>query len=185
MSRESRFISRVLRHAPQDAGLTLDAHGWAPVKLLLKGLRAAGFKTTHADLLTIVAENDKKRFEISENGLMIRASQGHSVEIDLQLTPQIPPATLFHGTTSGTLHPIFKDGILPMKRHHVHLSETVEVAHAVGSRHGAPIILAVNADEMHAAGMMFYRSVNGVWLTLSVPVGMFSISGARPEGAPQ
>lgn len=180
MSRESRFISRVLRHAPQDAQLTLNAQGWVDVAALLRGMRASGFKTTSAQLAEIVATNDKRRFEFSADGQRIRACQGHSVPIDLGLTPVTPPDTLFHGTATHVLAQIFSTGILPMKRTHVHLSATAETAQTVGARHGTPIILAVDTGKMHAEGTEFYQAANGVWLTQNVPVGCFHIVSGAP-----
>lgn len=180
MSRESRFISRVLRHAPQDANLSLDVQGWTEIRDLLRGMRAAGFICTRANLDEIVATNDKRRFEISENGQRIRACQGHSVPVDLGLLPATPPDVLFHGTASHALHEIFSTGILPMRRTHVHLSATQETAVKVGARHGSAIVLHVDAAAMHAEGASFYRANNGVWLTQSVPIGRFHIVSGAP-----
>lgn len=177
MSRDSRFISRVLRHAPQDANLTLDPHGWANVRDLLRGMKAAGFKTNAETLRSIVADNDKQRFEMSPDGTRIRAVQGHSVNIDLQLVPQVPPDALFHGTATHVLSALYADGILPMKRQHVHLSTTADTAQVVGARHGNPIVLSIDARRMHAEGSIFYQSANGVWLTRAVPTTYFSIYG--------
>lgn len=177
MSRESRFISRVLRHAPQDAGLTLDAAGWAPVSALLKGMRAAGHRVSREDVVRIVAENDKQRFALSEDGMRIRAVQGHSVPVELGLAPAEPPEVLFHGTASKTLGLIFRDGILPMSRRMVHLSASEETARAVGARHGTPVILRVEAPALVSAGHPVYQAENGVWLTDAVPLEFLTLVG--------
>ncbi len=167
--KNSKFLSLVLRHKPEVIGLSLDEAGWTYVEELLEKLNAYG-KTIDRELLEyIVANNDKKRFEFSDDGLKIRASQGHSISIDLGYEPQIPPETLFHGTTSQFLEPIFASGLKKMKRHHVHLSADKETAQKVGSRRGNPVILEVAAGAMHRAGHLFFVTQNGVWLTDHVP----------------
>lgn len=181
MSRESRFISRVLRHAPQDAGLTLDAAGWVSVADLLRGMRAAGHRLTREDLARLVEENDKRRFTLSADGQRIRAAQGHSVDVDLGHPPARPPATLFHGTATRSLDGIFREGIRPAKRQSVHLSADVATAMAVGARHGSPVVLAVEAGEMFEAGHEFRVADNGVWLTDHVPPERLSFA-VRPPG---
>ena len=168
--RLSRRISMVLRHRPESAGLTLDANGWVPVADLLTALHLS-----RADLDLIVENNDKSRFAIArraDGADWIRASQGHSrrVAVDLDLPPADPPAVLFHGTPNGNLGAILREGLRPRSRHHVHLSTDVPTAVAVGRRRSADVaVLRVAAAEMTAAGHVFHRSANGVWLTSVVP----------------
>jgi putative RNA 2'-phosphotransferase len=167
--RVSKFLSRHLRHAPQDLGLTLEAGGWVRVEDLLAGCERTGMRIDLALLKQVVADNDKKRFEFDENGERIRASQGHSVEVDLQLIAQTPPDVLYHGTAQATLPAILASGLLPMARHHVHLSALAETARKVGARHGKPVVLVVDAAGLHREGHTFYCSTNGVWLVDAVP----------------
>ncbi|GAA2784413.1 RNA 2'-phosphotransferase [Kitasatospora sp. CM 4170] len=165
----SKMLSRILRHDPGRAGITLDAAGWVRVDVLLAGLAARGTRLTRAELDHVVATNNKRRFAYSEDGLSIRASQGHTVAVDLGLAATEPPAVLFHGTATGNLGAIFRDGLLPMARQDVHLSADTETAVRVGSRHGRPVVLTVDAAAMAAAGHEFRISANGVWLTGAVP----------------
>ncbi|HEY1081634.1 MAG TPA: RNA 2'-phosphotransferase [Prosthecobacter sp.] len=167
--RSSKFLSLVLRHEPHQAGLTLDAAGWTPVQALLQGCAAAGHALTLEQLQYIVTTNAKKRFEFSPDATLIRASQGHSVEVELDYQPQVPPAVLYHGTATRFLDAIREKGLLKMKRHHVHLSAETRVTLEVGARHGVPVLLSLDAATMHAQGHVFFRSTNGVWLTDHVP----------------
>ena len=167
--RISKFLSLVLRHEPEHAGLTLDPNGWIGVDELLAGTARAGVPISPEVLRTVVETNDKKRFAFSEDGLRIRASQGHSVEVDLDLAPASPPAVLFHGTATRFLDSIRAQGLLRQERRHVHLSKDEATAIKVGSRHGKPVILRVRSQEMHGDGHLFYLSANGVWLTEAVP----------------
>lgn len=139
------------------------------VDALLAAFARKGFVLSRAELDEVVAHNDKGRFGYDEPRERIRAHQGHSVPVDLGLTPLTPPARLYHGTPRAAVAAILEDGLRPMSRHHVHLSSDVPTALRVGARRGAPVILEVRADEMHAAGHLFYRSDNGVWLTDAVP----------------
>lgn len=175
IKRTSRKISLVLRHKPEAIGLGLDENGWAKVNELLAKMSATGTPLKRADLETIVAENDKQRFSFSPDGQKIRANQGHSIAVDLQLVPVPPPAVLYHGTASTSVEAIMKTGLEPRKRQHVHLSQDVTTATAVGSRHGRPVILRVDAAGMARAGYVFFCSENGVWLTGEVPVGYLSV----------
>jgi putative RNA 2'-phosphotransferase len=170
LAKQSKFLSLVLRHQPEVIGLTLDQHGWADVEELLQKLSDHGRAISCERLQQIVEQNDKKRFAFSEDGLQIRASQGHSIEVDLALPPTEPPEMLFHGTASHSLESIRKTGLNSGNREHVHLSVDEETARKVGSRHGQPVILRVRAKELFATGQLFYLSANGVWLTDSVPV---------------
>ena len=165
----SKFLAKHLRHAPDALGLTLQPGGWASVDDLLAASERAGFTISYDELIECVETNDKKRFSFDDAGDLIRANQGHSVEVDLQLEEKQPPTVLFHGTVERFLAAIMVEGLKKGKRHHVHLSREIETAHKVGSRRGRPIILQVDAGKMHGAGFTFFLSVNGVWLTDSVP----------------
>jgi putative RNA 2'-phosphotransferase len=165
----SKFLSLVLRHQPDVIGLTLDEQGWASVDELLAKTQAHGRPLSRPLLERIVAENDKKRFAFSEDGQRIRASQGHSIEVDLALQPTPPPDRLYHGTATRFVESIRTQGLLPGSRQHVHLSRDEATAVKVGQRHGKPAILIVRAAEMAAAGHRFFISDNGVWLTDRVP----------------
>ena len=177
MSSTPRLLSRALRHEPELLGLTLAPGGWVRVDALLLGLAAVGRRTRPEELRAIVAADAKGRFTLSPDGSRIRAAQGHSVPVDLQLEPVAPPERLLHGTASRHLEGIFREGLLPGRRQHVHLSETEEVARQVGSRHGMPVILEVDAGPLHAAGHSFWRADNGVWLTGPVPVTHLRLIG--------
>jgi putative RNA 2'-phosphotransferase len=165
----SKFLSLVLRHAPERVGLALDEGGWADVDALLAACAAHGRRLSRAELDHVVATNNKRRFAYSDDGRRIRASQGHTVPVDLGLAPAVPPDVLFHGTAAGTLPLILRDGLLPMARQDVHLSADRETAVRVGSRHGRPVVLAADAAGLAAAGHVFRRSDNGVWLSGPVP----------------
>jgi putative RNA 2'-phosphotransferase len=165
MSRASKFLSRVLRHEPELVGLTLGPGGWVAVDDLLQSMKRAGHRLRPEELHALVAENDKRRFTLSEDGTRIRAAQGHSVEIDLDLPATPPPAELFHGTASANLDAIWAEGIVPGRRRHVHLSADTETAARVGQRHGKPVVLRIATGRMHADGHPFWRADNGVWLT--------------------
>lgn len=169
MKLTSKFLSLVLRHKPELIGVTLDSAGWIGVDALLSACTAHDRHATRSDLDTIVASNEKKRFVFSEDGLKIRANQGHSVEVDLGHANTEPPHRLFHGTAKHFLMSIREHGLVKGKRHAVHLSANRETAHAVGKRHGNPIVLEVDAPRMHHDGHLFQVTPNGVWLTESVP----------------
>ena len=166
--RVSRRLSLVLRHDPGSIGLVLDRAGWVEVEDLLAALGRAGQHLTRAGLEQVVRTSDKQRFAFDASGRRIRAQQGHSVEVDLGLQPQVPPADLWHGTVERSLEPILREGLVPRGRHHVHLSPDVATARAVGSRRGRAVLLHVDAAAMGAAGQVFYRSGNGVWLVDAV-----------------
>ncbi len=165
----SKFLSRHLRHAPGDIGLTLQPGGWVEVEDLLAGCANAGMPLTLDELEEVVANNDKQRFAFDATGTRIRANQGHSVEVDLQLEPATPPDVLYHGTSQDSVADILRDGLKRMRRHHVHLSTSTPTATKVGSRHGKPVVLLVDAAAMHRDGVTFYCSANGVWLVDEVP----------------
>ena len=166
----SKFLSLVLRHQPEKVGIALDREGWVSVSRLLGALEAHGLRLTLDELQEVVRANDKQRFSFSPDGLSIRASQGHSLKVELGYEPLEPPPTLYHGTAERSLPSIRKQGLLRGRRHHVHLSEHEATAAAVGRRYGRPVILSIASGAMHADGHPFFRSANGVWLTEHVPV---------------
>ncbi|MBS0266659.1 MAG: RNA 2'-phosphotransferase [Planctomycetes bacterium] len=170
----SKFLSKYLRHAPHELGLTLQAGGWVSVDDLLASSAKIGFPITYDDLATCVETNDKQRFAFDDTGDLIRANQGHSVTVDLQLEEQPPPLELFHGTVARFLDAIFAEGLKKGRRHHVHLSRDEATARKVGARRGVPIILQVDSGAMSAAGFRFFQSANGVWLTDVVPAEYLS-----------
>jgi putative RNA 2'-phosphotransferase len=165
----SKFLSYTLRHRPDEIGLQLDPQGWASVQELIDCAARHGTRLTQPMICEVVAQNDKQRFALSEDGTRIRASQGHSIEIDLNLSPQVPPEYLFHGTADRFVAAIRASGLERRQRQHVHLSAEEATAINVGSRHGRPVVLRVKAGAMHAEGRLFYFSANGVWLTEEVP----------------
>jgi putative RNA 2'-phosphotransferase len=165
----SKYLSKHLRHEPERLGLRLAPGGWIAVDDLLAACTRNQFPVSREELREVVARNDKQRFAFDPTETMIRANQGHSVDVDLQLEPATPPALLYHGTGQRAVNAILLAGLQKMARHHVHLSGDVATATRVGARHGPPVVLEVNAAAMHQAGHLFYRSANGVWLTESVP----------------
>ena len=169
----SKFLSKHLRHTPDALGLTLQPGGWVAVDDLLSGCERQGFAVSYDELIECVETSDKKRFSFDDTGDLIRANQGHSVEVDLQLEEKQPPDVLFHGTVERFLVSIMAEGLKKGKRHHVHLSKETETARKVGARRGKPVILQVDAGKMHSEGFKFFESANGVWLTQMVPVGFF------------
>lgn len=166
----SKFLSYVLRHRPDSIGITLDENGWVDIDELLAAAQRHGKNVSRTQLERVVATNDKKRFALSDDGRRIRASQGHSVSVDLDLPPVTPPRLLYHGTVERFLDSIRTQGLVRGSRHHVHLSPDEATAQKVGSRRGKPVILIVEAARMHEAGHQFFRSANNVWLTENVPV---------------
>lgn len=158
----SHQLSYLLRHVPHEAGLTLSPGGWVPLSPVL-----AHLGVTREQVARVVAASDKQRFSL--DGERIRANQGHSVPVDLELVPTLPPAVLYHGTFPDALPAIRTSGLKAMNRHHVHLSPDVATAKQVGARRGPPVVLTVQAGQMYAAGYLFYVSANGVWLTQHVP----------------
>jgi len=168
-TKASKFMSLILRHDPAAAGIALDANGWANIDEMLAGMAGKGFAVSRAVLDEIVAEDSKQRYAISDDGLRIRANQGHSVAVDVGLEERRPPDVLFHGTASRFAESIRRDGLKAMSRQHVHLSPDEPTALAVGRRHGKPVIFRVDAKRMFDAGFKFFCSANGVWLTNDVP----------------
>ena len=175
LTKTSKLISLILRHKPETIGITLDEHGWANVSELL-----AGVKIDMPTLEEIVATDDKQRYSFNEDKTLIRANQGHSIPVDVELEETQPPEFLFHGTGMKYQDSINKIGIIPKSRLYVHLSTNLQTATEVAIRHGDPVIYMINSGKMHKDGYKFYLSKNGVWLTKHVPVSY--LSGAVLEG---
>ena len=173
----SKFLSLVLRHQPQTVGVTPDRNGWVPIAELLEKCGAHGHPITRALLEEVVATSPKQRFAISEDGLRVRANQGHSIEVELGYEPAHPPEWLFHGTVDSALQAIRAEGLAKMSRHHVHLSSDETTARAVGARRGRPVVLRIAAGRMHGDGHVFFVSANGVWLTGHVPAAYIVFPG--------
>lgn len=165
----SKYLSLILRHKPEVIGITLDKQGWADVEELIEGVQ----KTKHFDrqiLEEIVRTDAKQRYSFNEDRTKIRANQGHSISVDVELKEKIPPDWLWHGTGEKYTHSIEKQGLLPKTRLYVHLSKDWQTAFTVGKRHGEPVIYRINSKKMKEDGYLFYCSVNGVWLTKQVPL---------------
>ena len=173
--RIGKFLSLVLRHSPQTIGIELDEQGWANVKELIEKCKKHRYHFSMEDLIEIVETNDKKRYSFNEKRNRIRANQGHSIDINLALQPVEPPEFLYHGTASRFVPSIMEDGIVKQSRQHVHLSKDRDTALNVGSRHGKPVVLTIMSGKMHEAGIEFYCSDNGVWLTDYVDVQYISV----------
>lgn len=167
--RTSKFLSLVLRHKPEKIGIMLDEAGWTDVSGLLEAMEKLRWRVSREDLDFIVRNNAKQRFAFSEDGTQIRASQGHSVEVDLKYDAVDPPEILYHGTVGKFMASIREQGLIKGERHHVHLSKDEATATIVGKRRGAPVLLVVDARAMALDGYEFFVSANGVWLTELVP----------------
>ena len=165
MVNTSKFISLILRHKPDVIGITLDEHGWANVDDLLTGLNKAGHIVCMKDLEDIVSTDNKQRYSFNEDKTLIRANQGHSINVDVELKEVEPPSILYHGTTKDVLESIYEQGIKPMSRLYVHLSKDIDTATKVAKRRRNPIILEINTEQMRKDNIKFYLSSNGVWLT--------------------
>lgn len=165
----SKFLSLILRHQPEVIGLNLDENGWVSVEKLIKACADYGKPFTSTELREVVETNDKKRFAFDETETKIRASQGHSIELEIEFEEKIPPKILYHGTAEENIGVIFAEGLKKMNRHHVHLSSETETAVTVGTRYGKPVIFEIDTVTMTAEGFEFYVSANGVWLVESVP----------------
>lgn len=163
----SRYISLILRHKQEVIGIELDEHGWANVAQLIAGVNRTHPLTIEL-LEQIVANDNKGRFAFNEDKTCIRANQGHSIPVDVELTKTEPPEILYHGTGEKYVEGIHAQGLISKSRLYVHLSADIETAKKVGARHGKPVIYQVNTAQMKMDGFIFYRSVNGVWLTKTV-----------------
>ena len=176
MKKTSVFISLILRHKPSAAGIELDKHGWARVDKLIEGVNSTGRYTLDmAKLEEIVRTDSKQRYSFNEDKTLIRANQGHSISVDVELKKCEPPGILYHGTAEKFIDSIMKEGLKPVSRLYVHLSTDIETAMNVGSRHGKPFVFKVNSGEMRRNGFDFFLSENGVWLTKSVPVEFLEV----------
>jgi putative RNA 2'-phosphotransferase len=167
--RISKYLSQHLRHQPERLGLELLPGGWVEVAKLLAAAAKNGFEISLAELQQVVATNDKQRFAFDDSGDLIRANQGHSVDVDLQLTDRTPPTILYHGTHAKAVTAILATGLQKMSRHHVHLTTNLGMAAKVGGRRGESVIFAVDALSMSADGHHFYCTDNDVWLVDAVP----------------
>ena len=165
-----KYISYLLRHHPEDAGISLDRHGWADADALIDGVREHKYKAFTRETLDEVVRTDSKgRFTYSDDGTKIKAHHGHSVNVELELSESTPPDTLYHGTAKRFVSSIEKGGLLPQSRLYVHLSSDIETAISVGKRHGEPVIFQIDCASMVRNGFRFYRTDNGIWLTKTVP----------------
>lgn len=170
MKNTSKFISLILRHKPEVIGISLDEHGWADVQELINGVNNSDGHTLDMETLEeIVRTDEKQRYSFNEDHTLIRANQGHSVSVDVELEEKVPPAILWHGTGEKYVASIDKQGLIPKSRLYVHLSSDTETARKVGSRHGKPVIYEIDCRKMGEDGYRFYLSENGIWLTKSVP----------------
>lgn len=169
LTRTSKFLSYVLRHHPEALGLEPDPGGWVDVGTLINRARDEGRSISRSHIKDVIAAGEKTRFTLSADESKIRARYGHSIEVDLDLTPAPPPERLYHGTTERALPSIREEGLRPQARQYVHLSPTTATAVAVGRRHGSPVVLSINAPALHEADHTLYRSTARVWLTLWVP----------------
>jgi putative RNA 2'-phosphotransferase len=169
LTKVSKYISLILRHKPETIGITLDKHGWANVQDLIKGVNKT-YKLDMETLEEIVAIDNKQRYSFNEDKTLIRANQGHSVDVDVELEEAVPPEYLWHGSATKYVESIRKDGLIPKSRLYVHMSESYMTAMDTGARHGKPMVFCVKALDMHNDGYRFYKSANGVWLTKFVPV---------------
>lgn len=170
LTKTSRFLSLILRHKPEAVGISLDEHGWANVTDLIRGMRAAGYPISKTILEEVVATDNKQRYSFDECKTRIRANQGHSIPVNVELEEAVPPEYLWHGTGKKYVDSIYDMGLIPKSRLYVHLSFDEETAISVGKRHGNVVLFRVDAKEMYENGFKFYLSKNGVWLTKHVPV---------------
>jgi len=168
LTQTSKYISLILRHKPEAIGITLDEHGWADVRELIAGINQTHPLTMEL-LEEIVRTDEKQRYSFNEDKTLIRANQGHSIPVDVELPEMRPPAVLYHGTGKKYAASIDRMGLIPKSRLYVHLSLDREAALKVGRRHGVPAVYIIQAEAMYQNGYLFYRSVNGVWLTKKVP----------------
>ena len=170
MKNTSKFISMIQRHKPEVIGITLDEHGWADVQELISGVNSSGGHSLDMEMLEeIVRTDEKQRYSFNEDRTLIRANQGHSIPVDVELEEKLPPDVLFHGTGEKYVLSINQQGLIPKSRLYVHISSDIETARKVGSRHGRPVVYRIDCRKMTEDGFRFFLSVNGVWLTKSVP----------------
>lgn len=176
LKRTSVFISLILRHQPEVIGISLDRHGWANVQEMIDGINKTGkYSIDMPTLEEIVRTDNKQRYSFNEDKTKIRANQGHSINVDVELKENVPPEILYHGTGEKYVDSINTEGLKPKSRLYVHLSKDIDTAIKVGSRHGKPVVYKISAGEMHRQGYQFYLSENGVWLTKIVPADFIKI----------
>lgn len=169
LTKTSRFLSLILRHKPEEIGISLDEHGWANVNDLIHGMRVAGYPISRSILEEIVETDNKQRYSFDECKTRVRANQGHSIPVDVELKEAEPPEYLWHGTGKKYVNNIYDMGLIPKSRLYVHLSSDIETATSVGKRHGDVMVFRIDANKMHKDGFKFYLSKNGVWLVEHVP----------------
>ena len=165
----SKYIALILRHKPETIGIKLDEHGWANVEELINGIHAQ-YSFSMEDLEEIVSTDNKQRYSFNDDKTLIRANQGHSIPVDVELKKVTPPDILWHGTAEKYVRSIEQEGLIPKSRLYVHLSADMDTAKIVGARHGKVVVFQINAKQMYEDGYEFFRSVNGVWLTKKVPL---------------
>lgn len=166
----SRYMSLILRHKPEVIGISLDKHGWAVVDDLINGIAKNNEGFNMAILKEIVETDNKQRYSFNDDKTLIRANQGHSIPVDVELEEKEPPRFLYHGTGEKYVSSILEQGLIPKSRLYVHLSKDIETAKNVGRRHGKEVVYKIEAHEMYQDGYKFYLSVNGVWLAKGVPL---------------
>ncbi len=176
----SRYIALLLRHHPEKAGLCLDEHGWVEVEALIQGVRRRYPEFNRAVLDEIVARDSKQRYAYNQDKTCIRANQGHSIPVDVELKQALPPTILYHGTGEKYVESIQKVGLIPKSRLYVHLSTDIQTAIQVGKRHGQPVIYQIDTQQMIHDGFIFYISANHIWLTKAVPVQYLKIIETNP-----
>lgn len=176
----SRYIALLLRHHPEKAGLCLDEHGWVEVEALILGVRRRYPEFNRAVLDEIVARDSKQRYAYNQNKTCIRANQGHSIPVDVELKQALPPTILYHGTGEKYVESIQKVGLIPKSRLYVHLSTDIQTAIQVGKRHGQPVVYQIDTQQMIHDGFIFYISANHIWLTKAVPVQYLKIIETNP-----
>ena len=181
LTKISKYMSLILRHRPEVIGLTLDPHGWADVKALIRGIQGKYPEFNRKTLEEIVESDEKQRYSFDQNGMRIRANQGHSVHVDVDMEEMDPPEILYHGTGRKSLSSILEKGLLPGNRLFVHLSKDTETARKVGRRHGDPVVFIVHAGQMAKDGYTFRLSANGVWQIPEVPVKYLELTYEDPE----
>jgi putative RNA 2'-phosphotransferase len=174
----SKTLSYILRHNPGDYGVTMDQEGWVEVLDLLEALYRRGYELDLSTLFDVVKTNDKQRFALNHDNTKIRASQGHTIDLQIAFQEATPPETLYHGTTESNLPSIMRDGLKKMERQHVHLTEDMDAARKVGARRGKPVVIAVMSKSMSENGFRFFLSENHVWLIDHVPPTYLMATGA-------
>lgn len=182
--RTSRFIAWALRHQPEDAGITLDLHGWASVTAVLRSIKRQGYEASHAILASIVRDDPKQRYALSRDERMIRANYGHSVAVLPDVAASQPPALLYHGTATDNLPSIKREGLLSNARRFVHLTADMEQGFAVGRRYGTPVVIPINAEAMHADGVALYPMTPTIWLTETVLPHYLDFTGLQFQPPP-